>query len=135
MGRSTGRASLSLWTHYQQRQEWFDNYSDPWSNYNGPAVKAHAGVLGTQLYEQADARGYHIVGGECPTVGFVGGYVQGGGHSVLSSYKGMAADHVLSFEVVTTSGKFMNVSNTEHPDLFWALRGGVSSHPLYINCG
>jgi hypothetical protein len=38
----------------------------------------------------------------------------------------MAADHVLSFEVITTTGKFVNASATENSDLFWALRGGVS---------
>lgn len=61
------------------------------------------------------------------TVGWAGGYIQGGGHSILASFRGMAADQVLSFEVVTTTGKFVTASTTENPDLFWALRGGVLS--------
>jgi hypothetical protein len=44
----------------------------------------------------------------------------------MSSFKGMAADHVLSFEVITTTGQFINASATENSDLFFALRGGVS---------
>ena len=59
------------------------------------------------------------------TVGYAGGYIQGGGHSVLSSVYGMAADQILEFEVITTSGKFVRVSPSDNPDLLWALSGGV----------
>lgn len=61
------------------------------------------------------------------TVGFAGGYIQGGGHSPLSSLYGMAADHVLSFNIVTSTGHFITANPTTHPDLFWALRGGGGS--------
>ena len=61
------------------------------------------------------------------TVGYAGGYIQGGGHSVLNSVYGMAADQVLEFEVITTSGKFVRASPLENADLFWALSGGVRS--------
>jgi FAD/FMN-containing dehydrogenase len=54
----------------------------------------------------------------------MGGYVQGGGHSPLSSIYGIAADHVLGFEVVTPLGDFITVNSTSEPDLFWALKGG-----------
>jgi FAD/FMN-containing dehydrogenase len=36
----------------------------------------------------------------------------------------MAADHVLAFQVVTSDGRFITVSKSSNPDLFWALRGG-----------
>ena len=39
------------------------------------------------------------------TVGHVGGYTQGGGHSPLTSIWGMAADQVLSLEIVTSDGR------------------------------
>lgn len=58
------------------------------------------------------------------TVGVFGGYIQGGGHSPLSSIYGMAADHVLGFEVITPIGEFVTANSTSNPDLFWALRGG-----------
>ena len=37
---------------------------------------------------------------------------------------GLAADNVLSADVVTADGDFLRVSAEEHPDLFWGLRGG-----------
>lgn len=37
---------------------------------------------------------------------------------------GMAADHVVAFNVVTADGRFRTVSEESYPDLFWALRGG-----------
>lgn len=60
------------------------------------------------------------------SVGFSGGYIQGGGHSVLSSMLGLAADSVLSYEVITTTGNFVTASPTENKDLYWAMSGGVS---------
>jgi hypothetical protein len=90
MGRSTGYGSLSIWTHNLQDQEWFDTYKDPFSDYQGPAFRAHAGVTGHQLFVQADARGDHIVGGVCPTVGYVGGVRA----SVHLSPRAQCSDHL-----------------------------------------
>ncbi len=59
--------------------------------------------------------------------GVMGGYIQGGGHSPLSSIYGIAADHALSMEVVLASGEFVTASATQNSDLFWALRGGGGS--------
>lgn len=53
-----------------------------------------------------------------------GGYIQGGGYSPLSSLYGMAADHVVSFEVVTPLGEFVTADSSTNQDLYWALRGG-----------
>jgi FAD/FMN-containing dehydrogenase len=58
------------------------------------------------------------------TVGVAGGYVAGGGHSPLSSKYGLAADHVLSMDVVTPDGRFVTADEKNNVDLFWALRGG-----------
>lgn len=40
---------------------------------------------------------------------------------------GMAADQVLALEIVLPDGRFVSVSETSYPDLFWALRGGGGS--------
>ena len=54
----------------------------------------------------------------------VAGYTLGGGAGWLSRKYGFAADSLLSAEVVTADGRQLTASAEEHPDLFWALRGG-----------
>ena len=54
----------------------------------------------------------------------VGGLTLGGGMGWLARQHGLSCDNVVSFEVVTASGETLRTSATEHPDLFWALRGG-----------
>ena len=51
--------------------------------------------------------------------------MQGGGHSILSSAYGLAADQTLEFEVVTMQGEHIVASPTQNEDLYWALSGGV----------
>ncbi|KAL1597926.1 hypothetical protein SLS60_008414 [Paraconiothyrium brasiliense] len=121
-GKSVGAGALSIWTHGLKDIEFFDNYAD--GSYKGAAVKAGAGVQAFDLYKAANDKGLVVVGGEGQTVGIMGGYIQGGGHSPLSSLYGMAADNVLGFEVVTPTGEFLTANSTSNPDLFFALRGG-----------
>ncbi len=64
------------------------------------------------------------IGGISRTIGAIGGYLQGGGHGPLSRWKGMAADQVLAFDVVTADGRRQTVNVCHNKDLFWALRGG-----------
>ena len=54
----------------------------------------------------------------------VAGLTLGGGFGWLSRKHGMTIDNLESAEVVTAAGEVVRASNTEHPDLFWALRGG-----------
>lgn len=58
------------------------------------------------------------------SVGYAGGMIAGGGQNPLAGIYGMAADHVVAFQVVTANGRFITVSEVSNPDLFWALRGG-----------
>ncbi|GAQ11669.1 hypothetical protein ALT_8990 [Aspergillus lentulus] len=119
--RSTGAGALSVWMHHFndiQYRDWSD------AHYKGPAFKVGAGVMGFQVMEAAHAKGLVVVGGECPTVGLAGGYIQGGGHSALSTSYGLGADNALEFQVVTAAGKLVTANRTTNPDLFWALSGG-----------
>ncbi|KAK7436414.1 hypothetical protein Landi51_12591 [Colletotrichum acutatum] len=104
--KSSGGGALSIWTH---------------------AFKIGSGIQALKLYEAADELGLHVVGGIARTVGIGGGYSAGGGHSPLMSKYGVAADQVLSMEVVLPNGKFVSVDEKKHPDLFFALRGGGGS--------
>ncbi|EQL02329.1 FAD binding domain-containing protein [Ophiocordyceps sinensis CO18] len=83
-----------------------------------------SGVLGYEAAQAAHRAGLVIVSGGCPSVGLAGGYIQGGGHSALSSVYGLAADNTLSFDVVLTSGRLVTASRSENKDLYWALSGG-----------
>lgn len=94
------------------------------TSYSGPAVKVGAGVVVGEAYEATAKAGYTLVGGECGSVGLAGGYSQGGGHSILNTEYGMAADNVLEWEVVTARGEHLTATPSDNSDLYWALSGG-----------
>ena len=61
-------------------------------------------------------------GGDCPTVSNAG-YSLGGGYGLLSRTFGLACDHIEAAELVDATGAVLSVTEDEHPDLLWALRG------------
>jgi FAD/FMN-containing dehydrogenase len=61
--------------------------------------------------------------GDTPTVG-IAGLTLGGGIGWLARKYGLAIDSLVAAEIVTADGLVRTVSDTQHPDLFWALRGG-----------
>ncbi|KAI9677986.1 MAG: hypothetical protein M1822_008094 [Bathelium mastoideum] len=121
-GKSTGLGAVSIWTHNMKEIKIIDYQS---SHYTGKAMKMGAGVQVIDMYQAAYDAGLIMVRGDCPSVGVVGGYSQGGGHGPLASRYGLAADQVLEWEVVLTSGEAVTVTpSNEYSDLFWALAGG-----------
>jgi FAD/FMN-containing dehydrogenase len=54
----------------------------------------------------------------------IAGLTLGGGFGWLSRKYGLTVDNLIGAEVVTADGKILRVNADEHPDLFWALRGG-----------
>ncbi|KAF1835486.1 hypothetical protein BDW02DRAFT_578714 [Decorospora gaudefroyi] len=128
MGRSTGYGSLIINTHSFKDVKFLKKYTGP-GDWTGSAAIVGAGVQGRELYRQCFAQTppVVIVGGECPTVGWGGGYIQGGGHGPLTGIYGMGADNVLSFDAITADGKYVTANAKEHADLYWALKGGGPS--------
>ncbi|KAF2850440.1 FAD/FMN-containing isoamyl alcohol oxidase-like protein MreA [Plenodomus tracheiphilus IPT5] len=127
LGKSGGKDALSIWTHWMKDIDYIEEYVDEEMGYSGPAFKAGSGVQAFELYQAAHDKGRVVVGGEGETVGIMGGYIQGGGHSPLTGIYGTGADNVLSMEVVTANGDFVVANSTSNTDLFWALRGGGGS--------
>ncbi|KAI0811567.1 FAD binding domain-containing protein [Xylaria sp. FL0064] len=70
-----------------------------------------------------DGSGYTAVGGRIGNVG-VGGYMLGGGLSFMSTEYGWAANSVIEFELVLANASIVSVTESSHPDLFMALKGG-----------
>ncbi|KAK9708656.1 hypothetical protein K7432_009517 [Basidiobolus ranarum] len=61
--------------------------------------------------------------GTCPTVG-LGGLVSSGGYGPVARKFGISAVYIQSATVVNHHGEIIQASENQHPDLFWALRGG-----------
>ncbi|GJJ09901.1 hypothetical protein Clacol_004125 [Clathrus columnatus] len=54
----------------------------------------------------------------------VGGLILGGGFGYLSGKHGLSIDNLVQATVVLADGSIVTASDTSHPDLFWAIRGG-----------
>jgi FAD binding domain len=82
-----------------------------------------AGARLRDVTAAAAPHGLACVQGSSGSAGAVG-FTLGGGLGVMSRTFGLAADRVLSIDVVTADGRSRTVDTDHHPDLFWALRGG-----------
>ncbi|KAJ7717139.1 FAD-binding domain-containing protein [Mycena metata] len=125
LGRSRRRDSLGLWTHNLQTMN-YDAQFVPEQCDSAPrkAITVGAGVTTQQVYEFADANNAIFIGAYAQTVGVSGGWLMGGGHSVLSPSFGLGVDRVLEIKIVTPDGKLRTANACQNADLFWALRGG-----------
>jgi hypothetical protein len=127
---STQPYSLSIWVHFLQRREYHADGFKPIGcdiTIDGPAVTAGGGTQMGNLLKHLGRFGMVVVSGSSTSVS-VGGYISGGGHSILSGKYGLAADSVLQLEMVTPVGEILIANECQNTDLFWAARG-VSHWP------
>jgi FAD/FMN-containing dehydrogenase len=94
-------------------------------------VRIGGGATWGQVTAALAADGLAISSGDTKSVG-VGGLTLTGGIGWKVRKYGLALDHVVAAELVTADGQVVHASAAEHPELFWAIRGGGGNFGIVI---
>ena len=86
-------------------------------------VRVEGGATLAHVDAATELHGLVVPGGVVSTTG-IAGFTLGGGVGWLTRPHGLAADNLVSVELVTADGRQITADAIEHPDLFWALHGG-----------
>lgn len=86
-------------------------------------VRAQGGLTWGEFNRETAVHGLATTGGIISTTG-IAGLTLGGGLGWLIGKYGLASDNLVSVQLVTANGDVVTASADEHPDLFWAVRGG-----------
>jgi FAD/FMN-containing dehydrogenase len=86
-------------------------------------VRAEAGLNWGEFDAATQAHGLAVTGGRHPDTG-IAGLTLGSGSGWLERKYGYVCDNLVKAEMVTADGRQVVASETENPELFWAIRGG-----------
>src|SRR5262249_57105241 len=86
-------------------------------------ARAEGGTTWGHVERETQASARATPGGVVPSTGMAG-LTLGGGLGWLAGKYGLACANLIAADLVTADGQLRHVSASEHPDLFWGLRGG-----------
>jgi hypothetical protein len=89
------------------------------------------GVVWGELDDATQEHGLAVTGGRVSSTG-VSGFTIGSGSGWLERKMGLAPDNLRAARVVTADGHVVKASETENPDLFWAIRGGGGNFGIVV---
>lgn len=90
---------------------------------NTKTAWAESGLTAAEYTRAVAEHGFATGFGDTGSVG-IGGITLGGGVGFLVRKHGLTIDNLLAVEVVTADGKILQADESNHADLFWAMRGG-----------
>jgi FAD/FMN-containing dehydrogenase len=90
---------------------------------NARTVRVGGGCTWGEVDRATGEHGLATPSGIISTTG-VGGLTLGGGLGHLTRKCGLTIDNLLEAELVLASGESVRANADEHPDLYWAIRGG-----------
>ncbi|KAL8674027.1 MAG: hypothetical protein Q9168_001559 [Polycauliona sp. 1 TL-2023] len=127
--RSTGYGSLQIWIKYLRtgidfQQTFAPSQQCSRSTWKGSAFQIGGGYTWSDVLDEAARRDVVVVGGGTPSVGCLGGWMQGGGHGPAAHDFGLGADQVLEAKVVLANGQVVTANPCQYPEIFFAIRGG-----------
>ncbi|SPJ83619.1 related to FAD-binding oxidoreductase [Fusarium torulosum] len=92
-------------------------------------IEVGSGCKWKDVYGALEPYGLYTNGGRLKTIGVPGLTLLGGVHYFLNKY-GFTMDSVVKYEVVLGNGTMVKATRKQHPDLFWALRGGALNYGI-----